>query len=269
MSTNHYHAATQRTFRQAIIHLLEHEYKLVGSHKVIQMIADDVTDLRAEYYRDAARVGPGHIVWRGTLDEGRKPPAGRRAEDEPTVTAVLPLITAEDIAELAQGCPKGKHGRIWSHERNIRRVVRLVKAGLDNPGGRLLLSLADLSLLVNRSIGTVRRCILSHFERTGELLPIKGYVLDQGSKPTHKGIILRLYEKGVAPPDIARITGHSLEAVDRYIKDYERVKVLLDKGLTANEISHAIGRGLRTVLQYHEIVIEFHPDLVPAAREEG
>jgi hypothetical protein len=269
MGRHHYHAATRRTFQQAIIHLLENEYKLVGSHKVIHMIADDITDLHAEYYRDAVLVGPGHIVWRGTLDEGRKPPAGRRAEDEPTVTAVLPLITAGDIAELAQGCPKGTNACTWSRERTIRRVVRLVKAGLDNPGGRLLLSLADLSLLVNRSINTVRRCVLDHFERTGELLPIKGYVLDQGSKPTHKGIILRLYEKGVAPPDIAHITGHSLEAVDRYIKDYERVKVLLGKGLTASEVSHAIGRGLRTVLQYYEIVREFHPNLIPAAREEG
>jgi hypothetical protein len=269
MSTGPYHAATQRTFRQAIIHLLENEYKLVGSHKVIQMIADDLADLQAEYYRDAALVPPGHIVWRGTLDEGRKPPAGRRAQDEPTVTAVLPLITAEEIAEVAQGCPKGKHARTWAHERDMRRVVRLVKAGFDNPAGRQLLSLADLSLLINRSISTVRRCIQEHFERTGELLPIKGYILDQGSNPTHKGVILRLYEQGIAPPDIARITGHSQEAVDRYIKNYERVKVLLGKGLSVTEISHVIGRGLRTVLQYHKIVLEFHPDLAPAAQEEG
>lgn len=266
MSTNRYQAATQRTFRQAIIHLLENEYKLVGSRRVIQMIADDITDLHEEYYRDAALVPPGHIVWRGTLDEGRKAPVGRRAEDEPTITAVLPLITAEDMAELGQGCPPGKQAGTWGHERDIRRVARLVKAGLDNPAGRQLLSLADLSLLVNRSIVTVRRCILDHFEQTGELLPIKGYVLDQGSNPTHKGIILRLYEKGVAPPDIARITGHSLEAVDRYIKDYERVEVLLGKGLSATEISHAIGRGQRTVLQYCEIALEFHPDLAPAAQ---
>ena len=174
MSRNHYHAATQRTFRQAIIYLLENEYKLIGSHRVIQMIANDIVDLRAEYYQDAARVESGHIVWRGTLDEGRKPTAGRRAEDEPTVTATLPLITADDMAELVQGCPKGKHGHTWSRERDIRRVVRLVKAGLDNPSGRLLLSLADLSLLINRSINTVRRCILDHFEQTGELLPTKG-----------------------------------------------------------------------------------------------
>ena len=116
MSTRHYHAATQRAFRQAIIHLLETEYKLVGSHKVIQMMADDITELQREYYPEAGRVPPGHIVWRGTLDEGRKPPAGRRAEDEPTVTSVLPLITAQDIVELSGGCPKGKHGRTWARE---------------------------------------------------------------------------------------------------------------------------------------------------------
>lgn len=264
MSTSPYHATTQHTFRQAIIHLLETEYKLVGSHKVIQMIADDIVELQAEYYRDVDRVPPGHIVWRGTLDEGHKPTVGRRAEEEPTVTAVLPLITDGDIAVRAQGCPTGKHAGTWARERSIRRLARLVKAGLDNPGGRQLLSLADLALLLNRSIGTVSRYVRDHFERTDELLPIKGYVLDQGSRPTHKGHILRLYEQGMAPPDVARATNHSLEAVDRYIKDYERVKVLLDKGLTVQEISHAIDRGERTVIEYRDIVLEFHSALASA-----
>lgn len=269
MSHEHYHAATQRTFRQAVIHLLEHEYKLVGSHKVIQMIADDIVELHREYYREADLVPPGHIAWRGTLNEGRKPPTGRRAGEEPTVTAVLPLITAEDIAELAQGCPKGKHQRAWARERDIRRVARLMKAARDNPSGPLLLALADLSLLLNRSIPSVRQYILEHFEQTGELLATKGYILDLGSRPTHKRIILRLYEQSVAPPDIARRTDHSLLAVDRYIKDYERVKVLLTKGLTVSEISQAIGRGLQAVVQYYKIVSEFHPDLVTTTQREG
>ena len=261
MSAIHYQASTQRTFRQTVIHLLEHEYKLVGSRKVLHMIADDITDLQADYYRETALVPPGHIVWRGALDPGHKPPAKQRAEEQPTVTAVLPLITAEDMAEAAQGCPKGQNASRWAHQRDIRRIVRLIKAGLNNPGGRLLFSQADLSLLSNRAIRTVRRCIIDYFEQTGELLPTKGYVLDQGSKPTHKRIILRLYEQGVAPPDIARLTDHSLQAVDRYIKDYERVKVLLHKGLTVTEISQAIGRGPQTVLQYQKIILTFHPDL--------
>jgi hypothetical protein len=267
MSTSPYHATAQHTFRQAIIHLLENEYKLLGSHRVIQMIADDIAELQAEYYRDVDRVPPGHIVWHGTLDTGHKPAVGRRAEEEPTVTAVLPLIIDNDVAERARGCPAGKHGVTWARERSIRRMVRLVKAAVDNSAGRQLLSQADLALLLNRSIATVGRYIQEHFEQTGELLPIKGYVLDQGSRPTHKGHILRLYEQGMAPPDIARATNHSLEAVDRYIKDYERVKVLLGKGLTVNEISHAIGRGQRTVIEYRDIVLEFHADL--ASADEG
>lgn len=269
MSAIHYYANTQRTFRQAVIHLLENEYKLVGSHKVLQMMAADIADLHAEYYRDAALVPPGHLVWRGSLDPGHKSPVHQRAEQGPSVTAVLPLITAEEIAEAAQGRPSDQTTAQWTHQRDIRRMVRLVKAGWDNPGGRLLLSQADLSLLTNRAIHTVRRCVIDHFDQTGELLPLKGYILDQGSYPSHKRIILRLYEQGLAPPDIAQLTHHSLQAVDHYIKDYERVKVLLGKGLSLPEISQAIGRGLRTVLQYQKIVLSFHPDLIPTAQQKG
>ena len=42
--------------------------------------------------------------------------------------------------------------------------------------------------------------------------------------------------------------------------------MLLGKGLS--EISHAIGRGLRSVLQYYEIALEFRLDLAPVAQEE-
>lgn len=261
MSKKHYRAALQRTFRQAVVHLLETEYKLVGSHRVIEMMADDITNLHQEYYQDATHVPPGYVVWRAALDPGKKPPVGQAPEEQPTVSAILPLITPEDIAERAQGCPPGKYRPTWARERDTQRIVRLVKAGLNNPNGRQLLTLADLSLLINRSIPVVRRCIREHFERTGELVPTKGFILDQGSNPTHKGIILRLYEEGKAPPDIARATEHSLEAVDRYIKDYERVKVLLRKGLTVTEIGRAIDRGESTVLQYYQVACTFHPDL--------
>jgi hypothetical protein len=269
MSGIHYRAATKRTFKQAIVFLLEHEYKLLGSHRILEMIADDVVELHHEFYRDANQVPPGCLVWHGTCDVGHKQSHGQRAEDEPTVTAVLPLVTDDDINEAAQGCPRDKTPRQWSHERDIRRIVRLVKAGLNNPTGRLLLSQAELSLLVNRSIRIVRRCIYNHYEKSGELLPIKGYVLDRGSKPTHKGIIVQLYEQGMAPPDIGRATNHGLDAVDRYLKDYERVKVLVDKGLTLDEISQAIGRGLPTVKQYYKLVLNFHPEISGVTQEVG
>jgi hypothetical protein len=39
-------------------------------------------------------------------------------------------------------------------------------------------------------------------EKMGGILPLKGYVLDLGSLPTHKGIIISLYEQGKSPADI-------------------------------------------------------------------
>lgn len=38
----HYLSMGKRGFKQAVIRLLETEYKIVGSHKVIQMIAEDI-----------------------------------------------------------------------------------------------------------------------------------------------------------------------------------------------------------------------------------
>ena len=40
-----YEAISKRTFKHAVIQLLEGEYKVLGSHKVLGMLADDIDDL--------------------------------------------------------------------------------------------------------------------------------------------------------------------------------------------------------------------------------
>ena len=85
--------------------------------------------------------------------------------------------------------------------------------------------------------------------------------MDQGSRPTHKKEIVRLFEQGLEPPDVARETQHSLKSVERYLQDYERVKLLLKRGMEADGISSAIGRGRTVVLEYIEIARQYHPEL--------
>ncbi|MFZ5641536.1 MAG: DUF1670 domain-containing protein [Bacillota bacterium] len=72
---------------------------------------------------------------------------------------------------------------------------------------------------------------------------------------------MKLYEKKMAPPDIARQVNHSQEAVDRYIKDYERIKFLVRRGLDITEISHLTGRGKQVVKQHLEVIKRYHPEL--------
>lgn len=77
--------------------------------------------------------------------------------------------------------------------------------------------------------------------------------MDQGSRPTHKGETVRLNEAGLEPPDIARETGHSLKSVERCLKDYERVRLLLNRGVGIEETSSLIGRGKQVVVEYVEL----------------
>lgn len=43
--------------------MLEREYKLIGSHKVIELIADDICQLRDEFYPRVGEEAYGSLTW--------------------------------------------------------------------------------------------------------------------------------------------------------------------------------------------------------------
>jgi hypothetical protein len=136
-------------------------------------------------------------------------------------------------------------------------MVRLIKSAKYQGG---LLSGAELSVLMNRSLSTIRKYLDAYQKKTGEILPLKGYVLDQGSLPTHKGIVVFLYEQGISPADIVLKTSHSQTAVDRYIKQYEQIKELKEKNIDEDSICRITGRSLKVVKEYIKLYYDFHPD---------
>lgn len=253
-SPNPYAPVAKRDFRQALIHRLETEYKILGSHRVLEMIAADIQSLMEEYYPLRERVKAGEILWTTTADTGRKSGRGQKVEDGPQVTLCLPWVMAADLTLPALSGQRG------FRQRDIARAVRLVKAA-QAAGG--LLTLAELGALFNVSPMTVQGWLDEHYQRTGEVLPTKGQVMDIGSQPSHKDVVIYLLEQKVDPVEIARRTHHQQSSVDRYISDYERVKLLLAKGMRPEEISHATGRSLSTVRQYCRLVEYYHPELCP------
>ena len=243
-----YESINKRDFHQAIIHLLEREYKILGSRKILELLADDIEDLHKEYYPDKNQVGFGEIVITTTKDDGQRQSYGKRTEDYASTTVVLPLITKEDV-ERRIYYKKGDRNSNYRHResRDIETMVRLLKSAKQQGG---LLSGAELSVLMNRSLSTIRKYLDAYREKTGEILPLKGYVLDQGSLPTHKGIIISLYEQGISPADIVLKTNHSQDAVDRYIKHYTQVKKLLSMGLDETAIKEITGKSMKVVREY-------------------
>jgi len=254
-----YESVPKRDFQTAVIRLLEEEYKLIGSHRVIQMLAEDVMQLHQEYFPLKDRAQTGDIIWQTTKDDGQRQSYGKKTESYAVQTVILPLVRKEDV-ERRISHKKGKKNEYYvlETERDREQLVRLLKSAKSQGG---LLSGAELSVLMNRSLTTIGRLLKEHFRRTGEILPMKGYVLDQGSNPTHKAIIIGMYEQGMSPLAIARKTDHTQGAVDRYLKAYEQVLQLVKKGHDAISVCQITGRTMNTVVQYLRLVKEYHPTL--------
>lgn len=253
-----YESINKRNFRSAIINLLENEYKILGSRKIIEMLANDLEDLHREYYPKQEQVGFGEIVFTTTKDDGQRQSYGKKTEDYGTTTVVLPLITIEDV-ERRIYYKKGDRNSNYKHReaRDIETMVRLLKSSKQQGG---LLSGAELSVIMNRSLGTITKYLRAYREKTEEILPLKGYVLDQGSLPTHKGIVISLYEQGISPADIVKNTGHSQDAVDRYIKQYDQIKKLIRKRMDEVAIKEITGRSMKVVREYIKLYRDLNPE---------
>jgi hypothetical protein len=257
-----YATVGRRDFRAALEYLLETEFKLVGSHRVIRLIADAVVELQQQFYPEYAQLEPGTMLWATTkAGEPAKVSWGKRSESYGIQMVRLPLVTKLEIETRMRPGPgrDPRDNRRKEMRRDIATMVRLVKSAAAQGG---LLSGAELSVLMNRSLMKIHDYIRIYEQDTRDPLPLKGYVLDMGSSPTHKGIICRKFEEGMSPPDIARATGHGLAAVDNYLGTYDRIKVLLKKGFDTPTICQVTGRAARTVAEYLVIVGRFHPALL-------
>jgi hypothetical protein len=254
-----YESIPKRDFKTAVLRLLEEEYKVLGSRRIIAMLAEDLEQLHREYFPEANRIKFGELLWQTTKDDGQRVSYGKKTEDYAVETVILPVVTKEDV-DRRTAYKKGDRNSNYKHReaRDIEMMVRLLKSAKAQGG---LLSGAELSVIMNRSLTTIGKYLKAYFEKTGEVLPMKGYVLDQGSNPTHKGVIIAMYEQGISPADIVLKTGHSQTAVDKYIKTYDQVLKLVRKNHDAISITQILGRRMNTVRQYLRLVKDFHPEL--------
>jgi len=268
---NRYESIPKRNFRNSIIKLLEDEYKLVGSHKVIQMIADDIVNLHKEFYPQMEKQSFGHIIWRTTKVTSKKPSYGTKTEDYEVKTVILPLITDDDVENRIKShySHRDEHGNVnykKQQARDIDTMARLIKSSASQGGW---LSGAELSVLLNRSLGTIGKYLRIYHETHDDILPTKGIMLDQGSKPSHRGSIIALYEQGYPEVDIVRLTNHTIKSTSNYIKKYKDIKLLLEKGFSLIDMVRITGMGRSTVIHYRDIIYQYHSELKPKDQQSS
>ena len=103
-------------------------------------------------------------------------------------------------------------------------LARMIREAYQQGG---ILSSRDLGLITLRGPAWTSKCRRQYEARHECTLPHTGALHDMGTTVSHKSIIIRkvVIEKK-DPAVVARECQHSQAAVDRYLKDYHRVKTL-------------------------------------------
>ena len=213
-----YESINKRNFCSALINLLESDYKILGSRKILSMLAEDIEQLHSEFHPSSSEVGIGEIVFRTTKDDGQRPNYGKKTEDYNSVTVTLSLITEEDIENRIY-YRNGNKNSNYKHcqKREIQTMIRLLESAKEQGG---LLSGAELSVLLNRGLNTIQKYLKAYVKESGKIPSLKGYVMDMGSLPTHKAIIISLYEQGFSPGRYCEKINESCARVHRTLQGF-------------------------------------------------
>ena len=153
-----YMGSQPRALKNASIHRLETDDRLLGRRRVLEMVADEMVQLTAEFQPAQADVQPGWLVFTGTRVTGPKARPGQSAGDDPLVTLAWPVIWPHDL-EFWLNLPPGQAGRRQQTPWLKKRWQRLIEHGLKQPDGPVALTTADLGLMLSRTPSQISRLL--------------------------------------------------------------------------------------------------------------
>ncbi len=233
-----------KSIGSAIKSLLTSEYKFLGGDKVQEMFVEDVMKLFKEYNRDAWNLEPGQTMWFAVCAD-EKQGYGKPLEKTRITPVILSVVHDEDRKTRENG---------YSHKELRKfKIARLLREAYEQKG---VLSQADVAEMLGVSTGTVSKDIREYQIENQVVLPYRGTIHDLGRAITHKKIIIGQFLKNVPTPDIARITGHTKEACDRYIKAFKKVRTL-HGSMNHQEIARTLDMSEFLVKEYIAIIEEF------------
>jgi hypothetical protein len=207
-------------------------------------IVDDVLNIIENYYRfsDNSFIKSGQMVWHAVPTD-EYPKKGKSIAQTKLKPVVLDMICDQDIDNMK----KPMHHR----EIRLKKVERWTQQAYDQ--GALLTQL-DLAVLLGVDESTAGQYVREYFDLYNRKLPTRGNIQFIGSGQTHKKEILTLYLNGYLVPTICQRTNHSKDAVERYIRDFEAIRMLDTKFDDINSISLITRLSKRVVQQYIELI---------------
>lgn len=237
-----YSSMQQKNLKNIILRELILNYGYFDKVKIAERIAEDMVEIFERYAKGKEEVGLYEVLWAG-IDRYATPQYGKSMKETKLKSVILKLWKEDEIKKLSEGESFKKI--------NYERVIRLTK---ESAREESLLNPTDLSLLTGIEVTKVREIIREHEKKHKEVVPTRSRIHDMGPHQTHKKIIIKLHIKGMSTSEIAKMTEHNPENVDRYISSYKRVKELYKTGMNITKISFITGVSQRLVEEYIDIL---------------
>jgi hypothetical protein len=252
-------ASARKSFHSALCHLLQTEFPGVFGPAITKLFADKIDELYARFHPPSSHFRVGQVLWAAVAVDDL-PGRDKRIENTRLVPVILDLVTGKDIDE-AMIAGMRQHTR-----RN--KIVRLCTQAYAQGG---VLSLADVALLLHKSITPLSQDIVEYERASGDTVPRRGTVHDMGRSVTHKAIIC--YKRLVEQKPTSQVAGetfHSADEVEYYVQCFRRVQLCRDRGMDKEDIARATGHSLPLVQEYLDLIEQFKISPLPdSSRREG
>lgn len=199
------------------------------------------------------RIPPKTVVWLAVRREWQGRQKGLNVKD--LVPVHLTVVTDEELDLLRS--PRLRYERQARKRFNQARYARWCFEAYEQGGVLTLLELSMLSGLSHHYIGQLIR---EYEQEHDVIIPTRGTVHDLGPGVTHKAEVVRRWLRKESPAQIARTLEHSQEAVDRYLADFQKVRLLAQK-FPISELPVLSGLSATLVEEYIALLKEYEPDL--------
>jgi hypothetical protein len=241
-----YSSAHDRFLKPAIVNFFEREFCGMFGPVVRENIADALIDLFESLCPESSRLKPGQLVWNALDKRTRGDSDNRRYKP-----VILSLVTSDEISMFE------KESSVTLIRQNV--MARMIREAYKQGA---VLSTRDLSLLLVSNGSGLSHQRIEYEQKHQTILPHAGVVHDMGTTLTHKHLIVykHIVEKK-DPSVVARETKHSQLAVDKYLKDFYRVKTLVNDKKDVEFIHQTTNISRHVINQYLQIINNYVKEL--------
>jgi len=239
----HYQSAHTRLFKSVMDRFLSQAIPQLGP-ELIAMLRKQIISLFDEFMYTRDRVSPGQMVW-VAIDKNTRADS-KHVKYKPIV---LTLVDEHEINELVGDDSNGKPSHLLP-----KTIARICEEAYSQGA---LLSMRDIALILKRASSDISVSRKKYETQHEIILPTPASLQDMGSGATHKIMIIKkvLIEK----KDMAKVrseTKHTQWAIDKYLKEYRRIEILLKDNKSVDYIAQVTNIRPFVVKQYEKIFLE-------------